>query len=247
MSAKNGENRSCLSCGKEFYVKRSQINGVDGGGKYCSKACMYGRNKASTTRNCECCGKEFSTPPSQMHIRTCSLECGYKIRDSGEKHKVDLICARCGRSFIDHESHAGRRIYCSQKCAKSSDSAIARMSAAMSGENNPGWNGGITVYSTSSSGKLYRRSYAHIETEKIVRRKRAKRLATPVWADINAMRAIYRAAQEISLKTGVKHHVDHIVPLKSDIVCGLHSQFNLQVIPGKDNLRKHNRYWPDMP
>jgi 5-methylcytosine-specific restriction endonuclease McrA len=45
----------------------------------------------------------------------------------------------------------------------------------------------------------------------------------------------------------VKHEVDHIVPLKSPLVCGLHVEHNLQVIPATQNRRKHNRVWPDMP
>lgn len=242
-----GEQRTCLTCGKSFYAKRSQIHGINCGGKYCSKACMYGRNKASTTRNCECCGKEFSTPPSQMHIRACSLECGYKIRDHGEKDKVAVICSKCGREFFEHESHAGRRKFCSQSCAKTDSDAVARMSSAISGKLNPAWKGGVTRKAVSESGKPYSRMPLHIESEKAVRRRRARDAATPKWANLELVREFYRLANRISLSSGIKHHVDHIVPLKSDIVCGLHNQFNLQVIPGKDNLRKHNRYWPDMP
>lgn len=42
-------------------------------------------------------------------------------------------------------------------------------------------------------------------------------------------------------------HVDHIVPLKSRIVCGLHAWTNVQVIPALANIVKGNRSWPDMP
>lgn len=46
---------------------------------------------------------------------------------------------------------------------------------------------------------------------------------------------------------GFQWHVDHIVPLTSQIVCGLHSHTNIRVIPGAENISKNNRIWEDMP
>lgn len=241
------EKRKCLTCGTEFEVKRSQIAGIDGGGSYCSKACIYERNKALTMRKCECCGKEFRSPPSQMHVRTCSKECGLQIRRTNEKDKVALTCKLCGKQFEEHESRAESRIYCSRKCMHADPERLADKANAMQGEKNPAWKGGLSRLAVSASGLTYRRAPAHVEIEKGVRRKRAKEKATPFWADIEKMRVIYKQAQVMSLQTGVRHHVDHIVPLTSDLVCGLHNEFNLRVIPGKENLRKHNREWPDMP
>ncbi len=77
---------------------------------------------------------------------------------------------------------------------------------------------------------------------------RAGRLrATPSWANPEKMLAIYEEAQRISAETGIPHHVDHIVPLKSKIVCGLHCEANLQILPGIENLSKSNLTWPNMP
>lgn len=65
----------------------------------------------------------------------------------------------------------------------------------------------------------------------------------PEWADC---RPIYREAARRRAR-GEDVHVDHIVPLNSPIVCGLHVPWNLEIIPAPQNLRKGNRYWPGMP
>jgi hypothetical protein len=70
------------------------------------------------------------------------------------------------------------------------------------------------------------------------KRRASKLNATPSWADLKAIKAVYAEARRVSLETGVLHHVDHVVPLQGKLVCGLHVHYNLQVIPAKDNLSK---------
>ena len=78
------------------------------------------------------------------------------------------------------------------------------------------------------------------------KRKALKNQATPVWANDFFMQEIYHLAKLRTKHTGFKWHVDHIVPLRSKKVCGLHCEQNLRVVPAVVNMQKHNSHWPDM-
>lgn len=64
--------------------------------------------------------------------------------------------------------------------------------------------------------------------------------ATPVWSEKEEIEHLYKQAAALSKLTGVEYHVDHIVPLRSDIVCGLHVRKNLRILRGDRNVAKGN-------
>lgn len=66
--------------------------------------------------------------------------------------------------------------------------------------------------------------------------------ATPKWADKEQIFQVYIEAAERSKRDGIKYHVDHIIPLHGQLVCGLHVETNLRVIPALENIRKGNRF-----
>lgn len=69
-------------------------------------------------------------------------------------------------------------------------------------------------------------------------RRNRKKNAMPEWVDRSAIKAIYAQCQAITKQTGIKHEVDHIVPLAGITICGLHVPWNLQVITQAENRRK---------
>jgi 5-methylcytosine-specific restriction endonuclease McrA len=75
-------------------------------------------------------------------------------------------------------------------------------------------------------------------------RKRRHREATPKWLTSEqrlAMRQLYVQARKLTEVTGERYVVDHIVPLRSHEVCGLHVPWNLRVITQEENLKKSNK------
>jgi 5-methylcytosine-specific restriction endonuclease McrA len=53
---------------------------------------------------------------------------------------------------------------------------------------------------------------------------------------------IYALAKLRESCTGIVWHVDHIIPLKNNNVCGLHTPANLQLLPAKQNQQKGNSF-----
>lgn len=231
--------RTCKTCGTSFRVSPSNH------AKYCSKHCMYHRNDAAFDRVCECCGKAFRVRTQFEETRTCSLECGYKVRRVANKlEPVQVFCEHCGKMELLPPSLAVGYRFCSSECKFASPVYKAEQSSRVSGENNPTYTGD-TVSCVSATGKVYSRQHPAKENAKLARRRATKRRAAVDWANAEKLQWFYAEAQRISATTGMTYHVDHIVPLTSRKVCGLHNEFNLQILPAFDNLSKGNKHWPN--
>ena len=93
--------------------------------------------------------------------------------------------------------------------------------------------------------KAYRASHK-AEGAETVRRRQAKLLQrTPKWLSVDDIWMMKQAYELAALRTklfGFVWHVDHVIPLQGKLVSGLHTPYNLQVIPGDENVRKLNHF-----
>ena len=76
----------------------------------------------------------------------------------------------------------------------------------------------------------------------VANRRRHRDKSMPIWADRNKITQFYLDARQLTTETGVKHEVDHIIPSNHPLVCGLHNEFNLQILTKTENCRKSNKF-----
>jgi hypothetical protein len=96
---------------------------------------------------------------------------------------------------------------------------------------------------------VYYKEYAKTNRAKrnaLGAKRHAKKLkAAPKWLTMEQLAEIeelYKLAKQLEKETGIKHHVDHIIPLQGQTVSGLHVPNNLRVVSAIENLIKGNRH-----
>lgn len=70
-------------------------------------------------------------------------------------------------------------------------------------------------------------------------------LSCPPWVKRRELVALEEEAKRKTKETGVRHVVDHIIPVTHPLVCGLTVPWNLQVITAAQNAYKSNRWTPE--
>lgn len=205
-------------------------------------------------KTCSCCGVE--KPLTEFHRRGTAhqakckecVKAWGKSRPRGpstEEHK-----AKCRAYYQAHREKMladAKAYYEANKAAIEAyraeyEAAHPGLAAARTAEwrkAHPGRDAANTrAYAKANPGKI---------NAAVAKREAQKLQATPAWANAFFIEEIYDLAARRTKLLGVEHHVDHIVPLRSKIVCGLHVETNLRVIPAVENMSKGNRHWPEMP
>lgn len=158
-------------------------------------------------------------------------------------------CGRCSElkavfNFSkDKSKKDGFQNYCKQ-CASIAHSKYRNENAQLLATKKKDWRQSNIDHVTSQKNTYYKNNpdkYAAANA----RRRSLKVQSTPLWADNYVISGMYELAT-IFKRSGITLHVDHIVPLNSDVVCGLHCESNMQLLTASDNISKGNRHWPDM-
>ena len=151
------------------------------------------------------------------------------------------ICSRCGDDKSFKEFHKGTSTFglksqCILCCKRHYDPLKARDARRRHQERN------------REEYRVRGREYdTNHKPERAAREnfRRAQKLnATPKWLTESQKQEIiqlYKLRQQLSLEKGIIYHVDHIIPLVSKDVCGLHVPWNLRIVTQEENLKKGNR------
>lgn len=157
---------------------------------------------------------------------------------------MEKYCKNCGEKLADTKrSHA---VFCTVTCKKAAEHK-RRISNAEKRELNrlrsKAWreaNKERSKKKVSDWQKLNRHRCAANGMKYLA----AKRSATPSWLTKEMegqIQEIYWLAQDLSKVSPDRYHVDHIVPIQGENICGLHVPWNLQVLPSDINISKGNR------
>lgn len=93
--------------------------------------------------------------------------------------------------------------------------------------------------------KQYQQQNLEVYRNINARRRALKLQAVPKWLTSSQKQEIkqfYTDAAYLTQYTQTEIQVDHIIPLNSKIVCGLHVPWNLQLLTKEENCKKSNKF-----
>jgi hypothetical protein len=152
------------------------------------------------------------------------VDCGNEIK---ARRSDAQRCSGCRRTHII--SGASKRYYADKDKKRNYDAARREQKR----------------YLYREALKRHREKYPEKKLAETNARRKRFRQATPPWANSFFIREAYELALLRTKITGIKWHVDHIVPLNGAQVCGLHLEKNIRVIPAQVNLKKTNKFSPE--
>lgn len=173
---------------------------------------------------------------------------------------MSIVCSKCGVAKCADQYHknsaapGGLRLEC-KSCAsviasiayKANPAPSIIRSIAWVKENRERSRANLKRYADKNREKLrmdsrkWQKANKAADAERSARQRGIAKQATPTWANKAYIALFYDIAKLEEQRTGRVVHVDHIYPLNSDAVCGLHVEHNLQLLFAEDNISKGNK------
>lgn len=161
---------------------------------------------------------------------------------------IGLLCLECKgkvslEKYHSDEKHEAYKAASSLHCQKVRATTSGRLAANQASLK---WAETHREQARCNSLKWAKNNAARC-TKNSVARHASKLQRTPKWLTADDWFLIEEAYELAALRskvTGIKHHVDHVVPLRGKLASGLHVPSNLQVIPSLVNIRKTNKWDP---
>lgn len=186
--------------------------------------------RAGKTKSCGCRKWDFIKSHVRQRPRAIAIEAGAKRYDAPP-------CKKCGceeritstRSCpLCHAQYMATRRLHRGECGRQQETEKRREWK----KSNPGRDTSAAAARRSrirDKIRLYSRQYQKTRNQNLQK-------STPLWADLEAIAEFYCHCPP-------GHHVDHIIPMRGKLVCGLHVLANLQYLPASENLRKSNTFY----
>jgi hypothetical protein len=181
-------------------------------------------------------------PNSKPSIRSLAKEAGKSVYFTGKACPKGHIAMR--------RVHNGECVDCGNQTSanfrqKNSDlvKKYNKSNKTKLNEQKINWRDNNQEKTKLATKKWYKNNTAKVFAS-VRNRNLAKIQRTPNWLNVGHIAEIESVYEYCSAlrQAGLDYHVDHIVPLRGKTVSGLHVPWNLQVIPGSENMSKGNRF-----